>query len=153
MASVHPFTAPVAEDLDKLATDPGAVRSHQYDLTCYGHEIAGGSIRIHDPELQQRVFAVLGLSPEQQQRTFAHLLEAFAYGTPPHGGIAGGIDRLVALLGGVAAIREVIAFPRTARGQDLMSGAPSPVEPEQLAELGIQIAPRPRGDGDGATPD
>jgi len=143
VSSHHPFTAPQPQDLASLESDPGRVRSWQYDLTCNGYEIAGGSIRIHDPAVQQRVFAVLGLSPEQQQRLFGHLLEAFSYGTPPHGGIAAGIDRLVALLGGTPAIREVIAFPKTARGQDLMCGAPTPVLPAQLAELGIAVSPPP----------
>ncbi|MHC5018841.1 MAG: aspartate--tRNA ligase [Planctomycetota bacterium] len=143
VSSHHPFTMPRPEDLEKLESDPGAVRSFQYDLTCNGHELAGGSIRIHDPEIQQRVFTALGLSAEEQEHKFAHLLEAFSYGTPPHGGIAGGIDRLAALVGGLTAIREVIAFPKTAKGQDLMSGSPSPAEAEQLAELGITVVAPP----------
>ena len=145
VASHHPFTMPRPEDIEsgKLESDPGAVRSFQYDLTCNGHEMAGGSIRIHDPAIQQRVFTALGLSAEEQEHKFAHLLEAFSYGTPPHGGIAAGVDRLVALVGGLTAIREVIAFPKTAKGQDLMSGSPSLAEPDQLAELGIAVVAPP----------
>ena len=147
VSSHHPFTAPQEADLPKLESDPGAVRSGQYDLVCNGQEVGGGSIRIHRPDVQQRVFAALGLSPEEQQKKFGHLLEAFGYGAPPHGGIATGVDRLVALLAGIPAIREVIAFPKTARGQCLMSGAPTPAEAKHLAELGIAVAPPPPARG------
>ncbi|MCI0341886.1 MAG: aspartate--tRNA ligase, partial [Planctomycetales bacterium] len=139
VSSHHPFTAPQEQDLPLLEKEPGKVRSWQYDLVCNGQEIAGGSIRIHRRDVQERVFTALGISKEDQQRKFGHLLEAFEYGTPPHGGIATGADRLVALLGGVPAIRDVIAFPKTARGQCLMTGAPSPAEPKQLKDVGIRL--------------
>ena len=137
--SHHLFTAPVEEDLPLLETDPGAARGQQYDLVINGEETAGGSIRIHQREVQEKIFALIGLDVETAQERFGHMLEAFEYGTPPHGGIAPGIDRLVMLLAGEPNIREVIAFPKTQQAADVMAGAPSSVEPVQLEELHIQI--------------
>jgi aspartyl-tRNA synthetase len=135
----HQFTSPMTEDLPLLDTDPGAALSQQYDLVCNGEEIAGGSIRIHGREVQEKVFELIGLDPEVAQERFGHLLRAFEYGTPPHGGIAPGIDRIVMLLAGEPNIREVIAFPKTQQAADLMAGAPSTAEPGQLAELHIRV--------------
>jgi len=137
--SHHLFTAPMEEDLPLLDTDPGAARGQQYDLVCNGEEVAGGSIRIHRREVQEKVFQLIGLDLETARERFGHMLEAFEYGTPPHGGIAPGIDRLVMLLAGEPNIREVIAFPKTGQATDLMAGVPSPVEPWQLEELHIRI--------------
>ncbi|MBM3460000.1 MAG: aspartate--tRNA ligase, partial [Armatimonadetes bacterium] len=123
----HPFTAPHPEDLERLESDPASMRSQAYDLVCNGNEIASGSIRIHQPELQERVFRVLGYSPADTQERFGHLLEAFSYGAPPHGGIAPGIDRTVMLLSDEETLREVVAFPKTQNASDLLFGAPSPV--------------------------
>ncbi len=137
----HPFTRPHPEDVDKLESDPMNVRSLAYDLVLNGWELGSGSLRIHDPELQQRVFDVLGIDREQAQRRFGFFLNPFRYGAPPHGGFAFGIDRLAAILAGEDNIREVIAFPKTQSGADSMTGAPTPVDPKQLAELGIRLAP------------
>jgi aspartyl-tRNA synthetase len=136
-ANHHPFTSPMDEDLSKLETDPGAVRAKAYDLVINGDECAGGSIRIHDPDVQSRVFAVLGMSPEQARQRFGFLLDALRYGAPPHGGIAFGLDRFMMMLAGTANIRDTIAFPKNQRARDLMTGAPSPVDAKQLKELGL----------------
>jgi aspartyl-tRNA synthetase len=135
----HPFTAPLDEDVDRLESDPGAVRAKAYDLVLNGSEIGGGSVRIHDAALQARLFKRLGISDEEAKLRFGFFLEALEYGTPPHGGIALGLDRIVAILAGEASIREVIAFPKTANAVDLMAGAPSPVDPKQLRELHLKI--------------
>ena len=136
----HPFTAPRDEDVPLLDSRPGEVRSKAYDLACNGWELGSGSIRIHESEMQSRIFSLLGIGEEEQQARFGHMLEAFRYGAPPHGGIAPGIDRTVAILLGKTDIREVIAFPKTKSATDVMTGAPSPVAPEQLRELHIAIA-------------
>ncbi len=135
----HPFTRPWDEDLDLLDTDPGKVRSKHYDMVCNGYEIGGGSLRIHTAELQRKVFRLLGYTEGEIEERFGHMLEAFAYGAPPHGGIALGIDRIVMLLARRETIREVIAFPKTQSAVDLTFNAPAPVTEEQLAELHIQL--------------
>ncbi len=136
-ANHHPFTAPRDEDLPLLETDPGQVRAKAYDLVLNGYEVGGGSIRIHDPEVQARVFKVLGMEIEQARERFGFLLDALKYGAPPHGGIALGIDRWTMILAGTANIRDVIAFPKNKQARDLMTGAPAPVERRQLKELGL----------------
>jgi aspartyl-tRNA synthetase len=135
----HPFTSPREEDLEKLESDPGAVKARAYDLVLNGSEIGGGSIRIHRQDIQRRVFKVLGLSDEQARERFGFFLEALEYGTPPHGGIALGHDRINALMAGEASIREVIAFPKTASAIDMMCEAPAGVDSEQLDDLGLEI--------------
>ena len=135
----HPFTSPALADLDKLESDQGAVMARAYDVVMNGLELGGGSIRINQPEVQSRMFRALGISDEDAQARFGHLLEAFRYGAPPHGGVALGLDRIVMLMARAESLREVIAFPKTARAQDLMSDAPSPVDDRQLAELGIAL--------------
>ncbi|MGE0392202.1 MAG: aspartate--tRNA ligase [Vicinamibacterales bacterium] len=139
VAMHHPFTSPMDADLPLMETDPGKARAKAYDLVLNGSEIGGGSIRIHDAALQSRMFSLLNISPEEAASRFGFFLEALEYGTPPHGGIALGLDRLVALLAGESSIREVMAFPKTAAARDQMSEAPSAVEPRQLKELHIQI--------------
>jgi aspartyl-tRNA synthetase len=135
----HPFTSPVDEDLALLETDPGKVRAKAYDVVLNGYEVGGGSIRIHDSALQARVFQLLALSDEEARDRFGFFLEALQYGTPPHGGIALGVDRTVMLMAGETSLRQVIAFPKTASGTDLLTGSPSPVRDEQLRELGILV--------------
>ena len=137
--SHHLFTAPMPEDISLLEEKPGAARGQQYDLVCNGEEVAGGSIRIHQRVVQEKIFELIGLDVEVARERFGHMLEAFEYGTPPHGGIAPGIDRLVMLMAGEPNIREVIAFPKTQQAADLMAGAPSPADPAQLEELHIRI--------------
>ncbi len=135
----HPFTSARPEDAHLLETDPGAVRANAYDVVCNGWEIGGGSIRIHRREDQERMFRVLGISEERVHAEFGHLIEAFQYGAPPHGGIAPGLDRLVAILADETDIREVIAFPKTTTAQDLLFGAPAPITEEQLRELHLKL--------------
>jgi aspartyl-tRNA synthetase len=139
----HPFTMPYAEDLPLLATDPAAVRSQAYDLVLNGWELGSGSVRIHRSDIQSQVFAILGISPEEAQDRFGFLLGAFRYGAPPHAGFAFGIDRLVAILAGEENIREVIAYPKTQSGADLLTGAPLPLPAASLVELGIRLAEPP----------
>ncbi|HEX5110667.1 MAG TPA: aspartate--tRNA ligase [Vicinamibacterales bacterium] len=134
----HPFTSPHDEDFDRLIQEPLAVRAKAYDLVLNGSEIGGGSVRIHDSALQRRIFSLLNIGEDEAKLRFGFFLEALEYGTPPHGGIALGLDRIAALLAGETSIREVIAFPKTAAAVDLMSGAPSPVDPRQLKELGLK---------------
>ena len=135
----HPFTSPKEDDIPMLDKDPGSVLARCYDMVCNGQELASGSIRIHDRQLQQRIFKLLGYDEDEAQARFGHLLEAFEYGAPPHGGIAPGIDRVVALLAGEESIREIIAFPKNQSAIDVMTGAPSPVAPEQLKELHLRV--------------
>ena len=137
----HPFTMPHVDDLDRLEADPLAVRSQAYDLVLNGWELGSGSVRIHRRDVQERVLGLLGIGPEAAQARFGFLLDAFRYGAPPHAGFAFGIDRLVALLAGEENIREVIAFPKTQSGADPLTGAPSPLDDAQLAELGIRVLP------------
>lgn len=135
----HPFTSPKPEDIGLLDTDPGKVKANAYDLVLNGNEIGGGSIRIHNRELQSRMFSLLGFSKEQAQAQFGFLMDAFQYGAPPHGGLAFGFDRLVAILGGQETIRDFIAFPKNNSGRDVMIDAPSPIDEEQLNELHIKL--------------
>jgi aspartyl-tRNA synthetase len=134
----HPFTAPRPEDLARLEEDPGSVLSQAYDVVVNGLEIGGGSIRIHDPDLQRRVFAIIGMDAEEAEVRFGFLLRALRLGAPPHGGIAFGLDRIVMLLAGERSIRDVIAFPKTATGSDPLTGAPAPVSDAQLREVGVR---------------
>jgi aspartyl-tRNA synthetase len=140
LARHHPFTAPRPEDLQLLKTDPGRVRASAYDLVLNGYEVAGGSIRIHDPEVQKQLFATIGLTEAEAQSKFGFLLEALRFGAPPHGGMAFGVDRMVMCLTGAEAIRDVIAFPKTQKGTCLMTGAPSIVPSPQLTELHVKVA-------------
>jgi aspartyl-tRNA synthetase len=135
----HPFTSPKAEDFHLLASDPGKVRANAYDLAMNGVELGGGSIRIHDRTLQSQLFDLLGFSKEEAQDQFGFLMNAFEYGAPPHGGLAFGLDRLVATMGGSESIRDYIAFPKNNSGRDTMIDAPSPLNDPQLKELGIKL--------------
>jgi len=142
--SHHLFTSPMREDIPLLDSDPGRARGQQYDMVLNGVEAGGGSIRIHDRELQEKVFGLIGLQPEVARQRFGHMLEAFEYGTPPHGGIAPGIDRICRLFADEPDIREVIAFPKNQAARDVMSDAPSPVEPGQLEELHLKVLEPPQ---------
>jgi aspartyl-tRNA synthetase len=142
VAMHHPFTSPHDDDFGKLDSDPAAARAKAYDLVLNGSEIGGGSIRIHDASVQSRIFSLLNISPEEAKSRFGFFLEALEYGTPPHGGIALGLDRIIAILSNENSIREVIAFPKTATAVDLMSAAPSPVDQKQLRELHLKIDDR-----------
>ena len=142
VSAQHPFTGIVEEDLDKLETAPWDVRSKGYDLVLNGYELGSGSIRIHRQDVQERLFKALGLTEEQLRRRFGFFLDALTYGTPPHGGIALGVDRIAMLLAGEKSIREVIAFGKTTAAQDLMADSPSEVDKDQLDQLGIQIKDR-----------
>ena len=136
------FTAPKPEHLDLLETEPGKVNANAYDLVLNGNEIGGGSIRIHDAELQQKIFSLLGFSAEEAESQFGFLMKAFQYGAPPHGGIALGLDRLVSILGGSETIRDFIAFPKNNSGRDIMIDAPSALDESQLKELYLKLLPK-----------
>ncbi|ULO08746.1 aspartate--tRNA ligase [Paenibacillus sp. 19GGS1-52] len=143
VAEHHPFTRPRDEDLPLFDTDPGAIRAQAYDIVLNGYEVGGGSMRIYKRDVQEKMFSALGFSPEVAYEKFGFLLDAFEYGTPPHGGIAFGLDRLVMLLAGSTNLRETIAFPKTASATDLLMDAPSPVDAIQLEQLHIKLAPKP----------
>jgi aspartyl-tRNA synthetase len=136
----HPFTSPHPDDMDKLASDPGACRAQAYDLVLNGVELGGGSIRIHDSAVQATLFKVLRLPQEEIDSRFGHLLRALTYGAPPHGGIAFGLDRLVMLMAGASSIRDVIAFPKTQKAMDLMMNAPSALDAKQLEDVHIAVS-------------
>ena len=135
----HPFTAPMDEDLELLDTAPGKVRAKAYDIVLNGYELGGGSIRIHRRDIQQKMFELLGFTPEDSQERFGFLLDAFKYGVPPHGGLAFGLDRIIMLMSGASSIRDVIAFPKVKDASCPMTDAPNVVEQKQLQELGIDI--------------
>ncbi|MFN2533957.1 MAG: aspartate--tRNA ligase [Pseudonocardiaceae bacterium] len=141
----HPFTAPTPQWINRFETDPGSALAYAYDLVCNGNEIGGGSIRIHQAEVQQRVFRVLGISDDEAREKFGFLLEAFRYGPPPHGGIAFGWDRICMLLAGADSLRDVIAFPKSGGGLDPLTGAPAPITAEQRAEAGVDAKPTAKG--------
>jgi aspartyl-tRNA synthetase len=140
MPAHHPFTAPYEADMKNLVTDPASVRANCYDLAMNGMELGSGSIRIHRKDVQQQIFQSLGISDEEARARFGFFLDALEYGTPPHGGIALGLDRIVMLLAGAPSLREVIAFPKTAKAIDLMADAPTTVNEQQLKELHIRVA-------------
>jgi aspartyl-tRNA synthetase len=148
----HAFTSPKPEFLDTFDTDPGEALAYAYDIVCNGNEIGGGSIRIHRRDIQERVFKVMGIGADEAQEKFGFLLEGFKYGAPPHGGIAFGWDRVVALLAGVDSIREVIAFPKTGGGFDPLTSAPAPITPEQRKEAGVDAKPEPKKGSEAGLP-
>jgi aspartyl-tRNA synthetase len=135
----HPFTSPKPGQLELLKTNPGDVKANAYDLVLNGNEIGGGSIRIHDKKTQALMFDSLGFTPEEAEAQFGFLMDAFQYGAPPHGGLAFGLDRLVAILGGQETIRDFIAFPKNNNGRDVMIDAPAPIDDEQLTELSLKL--------------
>lgn len=143
VAEHHPFTRPMDEDLHLFDTDPGAIRAQAYDIVLNGYEVGGGSQRIYKRDVQEKMFDALGFSQELAYEKFGYLMDAFEYGTPPHGGIAFGFDRLIMLLAGRTNLRETIAFPKTASATDLLMDAPSPVDAGQLEQLHIKLAPKP----------
>ena len=145
----HAFTSPKPEFLDTFDSDPGSALAYAYDIVCNGNEIGGGSIRIHSQDVQQRVFEVMGIGAEEAQEKFGFLLDAFQFGAPPHGGIAFGWDRIVALLAGQESIREVIAFPKTGNGYDPLTAAPAPITPQQRKEAGVDAKPAAKGTSQG----
>src|SRR5580658_10440676 len=138
-AAHHPFTSPRDHDMDKLESDPASVRALAYDVVLNGTELGSGSIRIHRQDIQSKIFHALGMTDDEARARFGFFLEALEYGTPPHGGIALGLDRIVMILAGADSLREVIPFPKTARAVDLMVDAPTPVSESQLKDLGIQV--------------
>jgi aspartyl-tRNA synthetase len=146
-AKHHQFTSPLDEDLPFLDSDPGRVRAKQYDVVCNGYELGGGSIRIHRRDIQERVFRLIGMTDEEARQKFGHLLEAFEFGTPPHGGIALGIDRVTMLLAGQDSIREMVAFPKTQSATEPMTGSPSEVGPRELADLHLEVTARESAGG------
>ena len=139
MAMHHPFTHPKDEDIPLLDTKPEDVRADAYDMVCNGIEVGGGSIRIHDPKLQAKMFEILGFTPEKAQEQFGFLMNAFKYGAPPHGGLAYGLDRWVSIFAGLDSIRDCIAFPKNNNGRDVMLEAPSAIEQKQLDELALKV--------------
>ena len=139
MAMHHPFTHPKDEDIALLDTDPAAVRADAYDMVCNGVEVGGGSIRIHDPKLQNKMFTILGFTEEKAQEQFGFLMNAFKYGAPPHGGLAYGLDRWVSLFAGLDSIRDCIAFPKNTSGRDVMLDAPGNLDKKQLDELCLEL--------------
>ena len=138
MSTHHPFTMPMEEDLQYIDTDPGRVRAKAYDIVLNGVELGGGSVRIHQSDIQEKMFEALGFTKEQAYNQFGFLINAFKYGVPPHAGLAYGLDRMIMLMTGSDSIREVIAFPKVKDASDLMSEAPSPVDPKQLEELFLE---------------
>jgi aspartyl-tRNA synthetase len=140
----HAFTSPTPEWIDRFEEDPGNALAYAYDLVCNGNELGGGSIRIHNREVQQRAFSVMGIGPEDAQEKFGFLLDAFSYGPPPHGGVAFGWDRICMLLSHTDSIRDVIAFPKSGGGFDPLTAAPTPITPEQRKEAGIDVKPKPQ---------